>query len=356
MNENEINDIRKIKDFKGITFSKFKKNDAKKELLKSLFNNRLESSCYWGAEFICAGHFIELWNILLHFMSNNIHLGNPKLPVYMDMRFQTFKEILQNGYLGQEIRLRNNEKIRRLFAEIISILCLSKKKNSLDSIRIEKNDFHMSNITHKLKADNVLYAKSVFRNQDPKELFIAINELAYHLSNNSRNMISACYWVEWVMEFEKICIAKKDKCHVERRSFAPVKAKMQKDIVWLIWEILLFEAAKKKDCTKKIIEALLNLFCIHFSPGCKKKRRYIIYYAIALLTEHVDLQTPLHNSTDVIEKIKKKINLIYRQIKRNEVAPATDYLFNNVHTDNNLKKTIHKLEKMGEMNYILHRK
>ena len=137
-------------------------------------------------------------------MSNNIHLGNPKLPVYMDMRFQTFKEILQNGYLGQEIRLRNNEKIRRLFAEIISILCLSKKKNSLDSIRIEKNDFHMSNITHKLKADNVLYAKSVFRNQDPKELFIAINELAYHLSNNSRNMISACYWVEWVMEFEKI--------------------------------------------------------------------------------------------------------------------------------------------------------
>ena len=101
---------------------------------------------------------------------------------------------------------------------------------------------------------------------------------------------------------------------------------------------------------------VLNLFCIHFSPGCKKKRRYIIYYAIALLTEHVDLQTPLHNSTGVIEKIKKKINLIYRQIKRNEVAPATDYLFNNVHTDNNLKKTIHKLEKMGEMNYILHRK
>ena len=291
MNENEINDIRKPKDFKGITFSKFKKNDAKKELLKALFNNRLEPSCYWSAEFICAGHFIDLWNILLYFMSNNIHLGNPKLPIYMDMRFQTFREIIHNGYVGQEIRLRNNEKIRRLFAEMISILCLSKKKNSLDSIRIEKKDFHMSNITHKLKADNVLYAKSTFRARDPKELFIAINEFAYHLSPNSRNMVNACYWVEWVVEFEKICIAKKDKCCAERRSFVPVKAPLQMDVIWLIWEILLFEAEKKRDYTKKIILSLLNLFCIHFTQGCKKKRKYLIYFAISLLTEYVGLRS-----------------------------------------------------------------
>ena len=356
MNENEINDMRKKKDFRGITFSKFKKNDAKKELLKSLFEGKLEPACYWGAEFICAGHFIDLWDIILHFMSNNIHLGNPKLPIYIELRFQTFKNIVMNGYVGQEMRLRNNIKIRQLFAEVLSILCLSKKKNSLDRHHINKSDFHMENITAKLKADNVSYASPTFRKGDPKELFIAINELAYHITIDSRNMNDACYWVEWILEFERICIAKKDKCRVERRGFVPVVSNQQMDVIWLIWEVFLNEADKKNDGTKEIILALLNLFCIRFTLGCKRKRKFLIYFAIVLLTEHVEMKTPIYTEQKIIETIKNKINIIHKQVKNNEQAPKTGYLFNNSFTDGNLEKTISKLEKMQSMNHILHRK
>ena len=170
MNQNEISDKRLIKAFKGITFSNFKKTEAKKELLNNLSAGKIEPSCYWAAEYICAGHFLDVWDIFLLFIGKNIH-----------MRINDFKNILNNGYTDNLLKMRNNDKIRKLFAEVICVLCLSKKKHSFDNIKIHKEDFNVTKLSHKLKAKNISYASKIFMKEDPKELFIAINEFYWNL-------------------------------------------------------------------------------------------------------------------------------------------------------------------------------
>ena len=380
MDTNHINDVRVS--FRNITFSKFQKSKARLELLRNLYDEKIENACYWSAEFICAGHYLDLWDIILYYVYKYIHNGNPKLTLYLNMRYNNFISILQCGYAKELLSMRNNEKIRKLFCEIICVLCYSNKKNVISDVKLDKNNsFDLSCMSEKFKAPNITYIEAILKEDDPKELLIPINELVFNLIN--KNIINVYYWYEWIIEYENICKKKKKKCLCENRSYAP--SGNMHDIIWIIWDILFYYSDpnildKKYNITHtnnnnnndndnndnnnlndnnnsndnndklkhKIIKNLFELFIIKYNNNVKRKRKYIIYFAFALLIENINFNINIISKREETEAIVLKINTIYKEIKKNEESPKTDYLFNNLNKSN-LEKTMEKMELLNTL-------
>ena len=346
--ETTINDMRLANEFKGITFSNFKNTDVKKELIKNLTEEKIEQSCYWSAEMICSGHYGDLWDTIILFYTKYIHLGNPKLAIYLDMRIETFKTIVNNGYIANELQLRNNQKIRKLFCEIICILCFAKRRHTYDAIKIKNEDYDMTKMTEKMKATKLTYGENIFREEDPKELFISVNELAYNVSKDCQNIMNGCYWMEWILNFEKRAKRKKERIECERRSKIKVDSKFQKEVVWIIWDVLLNESKTRSKIIEKIINSLLSIFCLKYVSSVVTKRKYILYFAITLLCENSKItgEIIIDKNREIITKVTNKIDQIYKQIKKCELSPGTDYLFKDAKA-RNLHNTISKIDQLN---------
>ena len=350
-----INDIRSPFHFKFSTFSNFNKSQVKSQLIHNLIQSKIEPACYWCAELICAGHFYDIWDIFFYFICKHIHLGNPKIVMYIENRFQIFDNIVKLQQHYDILQLRNNHNIRILFAEIISILALSNQKHSFERIKINRIDeFDVTKMTERFKAPSTVYINGIFYPKDSKELIIPMNELSFNISKDGNNSRLACYWIEWIIEFDALCKKRKKRCFCEIRNYN-VNYKLKSDIIWIVWDIILHYS--KQSNNKFIIAAinsLLNLFCINYTTGSPRKRKYFFYFAISLLLDSITIDQQLLNNKTVIQKAMDNIDFIYSQIKQNEQSPNTDYLFNNLNdSHSNFEKSIEKIKIINNMDNLI---
>lgn len=322
----EIDDVRTVAEFKGVTFSGFKKTEVRNQMLRNMIQGRIEQACYWCAELVCAGQFIDAWENIFHFMAKHVHLGNPKMPIYVITRFQVFKNIMGEGLYVNELHLRNNSEIRKVFAEVICNLTTSPKKPSFEAVKIQRQEeFDMTQMNDRLKSPSTEYACGAFRVKDPRELFIAVNEFAYQLA--ARNMTMCCYWIEWMIEFDAVCKGRKQVIKCESRDYVDDR-KCRGDIIWMLWDAIMESGESRADpFVKRVLDALLDIFRVKYTTAVAKKRRYVMYMAVELLTETVNPATEIVADKMVLANVVENIDKVYKQIKKNEQRGKMDYLF-----------------------------
>ena len=97
---------------------------------------------------------------------------------------------------------------------------------------------------------------------------------------------------------------------------------------------------------------MVKLFTIKFTDATSKKRRYLLYYAIELITESSDTTISILPNKMVIKNVTSQINSVYKQIKRNEQVPKTEYLFNGLDRKKLVEKSIKQMEMVNSIDMI----
>jgi hypothetical protein len=159
-----------------------------------------------------------------------------------------------------------------------------------------------------------------------------------------------------MIEFDTICKKRKAPIFAETRP-VHVEHKYQKDIIWILWDAIENEVDEiKNEFITKIAKALKNLFCIKYTTAACKKRRYLLYYAVAIVTEPVPTGIELVSNKAVVQSVMEKIDEVYKQIKKSEENPNMDYLYSNMDKQNNAEKSFKKLEMIENLTSIAPRK
>tara|TARA_B110000967_G_C18896907_1_gene571375 strand:+ start:256 stop:1338 length:1083 start_codon:yes stop_codon:yes gene_type:complete len=319
-----IIDPRPFITFKDKTFSDFKKRDVITKLFKCVEEGKIEEGCYWITECICSGYSIELVDKLILHSSKINHVNNPKLPEYLWRRHMTFVssyDHISKKDKEQLIHLRNTQSVRNLLFDLSVTVSLSPRSKRYDKYpKVTDNDFQYSTIQSKLLATMQILPSYLLRFTDPEELRIIMNEFLFHLKNALGGYEKACYWVAWLICWEKINKKKKIKFEIESRDINEVDPKYCKDCIWLLWEIIFYECQERSDDIKLQIQSLYRFFRHNYTSGKRCSRIPLLYHAIGYLTLPVNFKVPIRKDNNILIQTQCNVNVMFRAKKNNEVT------------------------------------
>ena len=311
----QISDVRIQKDFTKTTFSGYKKSDVVKAFDRSLVSGSLERACFWAAELVCSGRFLDVWETIMVTYCQNCFSSAPKVVMILSELLNSFGSLANGQYSGNELELRNVDHIRTLVAQAVASVACPQKTHAIKRIKVPVQEFDIVAIPHRMKAPDTSYA-SDYRVGDPKELFIATNELVFALTG-SYDITLACYWIEWIAGYTAFCKKKKVVLTCATRHDISGGTRSN-DVVWMVWEAI--QKAAKTEHQKRALSALLRLFKMQYKASTMSKRIYLLYAAVKACSPDFILIGSLDSVSTGMKEACSYTNRLYKVVSTSSIA------------------------------------
>lgn len=298
------------------------------KLIERLKFHDVDKANYWTAELIASGQHEFLMNKLIAFSCQEININNPKLPAYLSDRIKTYKRLVR----VLDIQDRNDQQIRNIFSEIVTVLSLSTKKTTKFP-KIGEVDFEMEYIRSKIISKNRNLADQILRDEDPRDLLVPINELATHivllrrhsadklsLLTSKAGALNPYYWLAWLLEWDKHMTSRRLKdveYHCAARTSPHYDDKFAKDVVWVIWDTLLrLTETFDDEPTTVQVQALYAIFMTDYTRGKRTERKHILYCAVQYLTTSLSWRLNVFIDRRKVIRAQCFVNLVYAYVNR----------------------------------------
>lgn len=305
-----VYNMGQMRDLKQISISGYKKTDICKAFQNSLINSKLEDALRWGVEMNCTGMNGKIWELLYNVYLQYIHINNPHLYNYFFKRRNDYFRLIQSYPDQHELFSRNDQSIRNLYAEMISIIVLSKKTPLFNAKSIPK-------LSQKLLYDKMELKKRMMGmsidqiykyvdTNDPNEIKLGLNEIYSNIFFQKGNFPLFAFWIMWLESIS--AYKKKTQNNAEISLFEMqqefkciptiiegVKEEYQTHWVWKIWKFLI--DFKSKVQVPKEVEIFVNLafqdFVDDFKPAQYARKKYLIYLSFYALKNMIHFESSI---------------------------------------------------------------
>lgn len=307
-----LTDTRNITVFKNKLIGGYDKADVLKHLNTKLTEGQIESSCYLAYQLLSSGHLKVLWDKLLSFIYKNVR--NAKIIKWIYHKNNYLTKLTQSVKTADYLHLRNSQLVRNLITEVIITICQN-KITKIETLKKKFNnrDFEVERFNKLIQHKGKLIIGSISGPNDTNEIILAGNELAHNLVN--KNIQESFYWIEWLLNWEKVNVKKYKIFEVQSRTISGVEPKYQRNLIWFIWCVILYVKELLESKLKvfygeqnypKLIETLDFIWLSYlydWKPSTKNKKQVLILLYINYLLNPQDLTIKLVPDTSTFMKI-----------------------------------------------------